>query len=77
MKIKKVMLQSSRLEDIFPGFHLKAASQWARHAAFTASRAAQAAQYASQQAQMATNSAQNVRASPFWTEIPHSTDSNF
>ena len=30
---------------------IEAASQWARHAAFTASRAAQAAQYASQQAQ--------------------------
>lgn len=48
-----------------PNEMAEAASQWARHAAFTASRVAQAAQYASQQAQMATNSAQNVGASIF------------
>ncbi|CAE7807725.1 unnamed protein product [Symbiodinium necroappetens] len=45
-----------------PNEMAEAASQRARHAAYTASRAAQAAQYASQQAQMATNSAQNAVA---------------
>merc|ERR1712176_519086 len=40
----------------------EAATQWARHAAYTSSRAAQAAQYAAQQAMSSTTSAQNAVA---------------
>merc|ERR1712039_167977 len=45
-----------------PGEMAEAAAQWARHAAFTASRSAQAAQYAAAQSATATKSAENAAA---------------
>merc|ERR1712039_894418 len=45
-----------------PGEMAEAAAQWARHAAFTASRSAQAAQYTAAQSATATKSAENAVA---------------